>query len=130
MEPEGVCRSHRGHTCSALTGVPPQNTQRRLLLGFPTSTSSVVHAPDRLAAVLGLLVSETLPAGLVVGTSTYPRRMAKLRAASRPANDTTAEPHDFEVDLDDHGGDYDEALASARASVPEGWVLLSVSLVD
>jgi hypothetical protein len=50
----------------------------------------------------------------------------KLLAASRPTNDTTADPHTFEVDLDDHHGDWDEALASARASVPEGWVLLSV----
>lgn len=56
--------------------------------------------------------------------------MAKLHCATRPANDTAAEPERFDVDLDDHGGDHAAALQSARDSVPEGWVLLHTMLID
>lgn len=50
----------------------------------------------------------------------------KLHAASRPDDDTTAEPHRYVVEAPT----YDKALAQAQASVPEGWVLLSVLRVE
>ena len=50
----------------------------------------------------------------------------KLRCASRPTNNTLGGAHHFDVDLADHAGDYEQAPAAARASVPEGWVLLHV----
>ena len=53
-----------------------------------------------------------------------------MRCASRPANDTTAEAEHFDIDLADHDGDWDAALLSARASVPEGWKLLHVQSID
>jgi hypothetical protein len=56
------------------------------------------------------------------------RVVPTLHAAHRPADDTTAEATLLELDLADHGGDYDQALASARAAVPEGHVLLHVLL--
>lgn len=43
-------------------------------------------------------------------------------------DDTRAEAHVF--DLDDHDGDRDAALLSARASVSEGWLLLHIQEVD
>lgn len=45
-----------------------------------------------------------------------------LHAASRPADDTTAEAHHWTLE----GDDYDTLLAEAKAGVPEGWVLLWV----
>lgn len=45
-----------------------------------------------------------------------------IHAASRPANDTSAEPHRWTVE----GDDYDALLAEVKAAVPDGWVLLSV----
>jgi len=53
-----------------------------------------------------------------------------MRCATRPADDTTAQAEHFDIDLDDHDGDWDQALLSARASVPEGWVLLNIQKVD
>lgn len=50
--------------------------------------------------------------------------LVKILAASRPANDTTAEAHRWTVEADD----YDTALDEARAAVPEGFVLLSVQV--
>lgn len=46
-----------------------------------------------------------------------------LHAASRPVDDTTAEPHRWTVE----GDDYARLYAEARAAVPAGWVLLYVS---
>lgn len=47
-----------------------------------------------------------------------------MHASSRPANDTTAQPHTWTVEA----ADYDTAYAEARAAVPDGWVLLSVQV--
>ena len=47
-----------------------------------------------------------------------------MHAASRPANDTTAEAHHWTVEADD----YDTALDEVRAAVPDGFVLLSVQV--
>lgn len=47
-----------------------------------------------------------------------------LHARSRPHGDTDAEPHAFTVEADT----YPEALAQAKASVPDGWDLLSVHI--
>lgn len=49
-----------------------------------------------------------------------------LHAASRPADDTIAEPHRFDVEA----ATYEDALAQARASVPDGWVLLYVTRAE
>lgn len=46
----------------------------------------------------------------------------KLEARSRPRDDYDAEPHATVVEADTYEG----ALAEAKASVPDGWVLLSV----
>lgn len=48
----------------------------------------------------------------------------KTHAASRPADDTTAEAHRWTVEADT----YDAALAEVHAAVPEGFVLLSVQV--
>ncbi|WP_183407729.1 hypothetical protein [Nocardioides marmoriginsengisoli] len=45
-----------------------------------------------------------------------------LHAASRPTDDTTADAHHWTLE----GDDYDALLAEAKASVPQGWVLLYV----
>lgn len=45
-----------------------------------------------------------------------------LHAASRPANDTTAEPHRWQVE----GDDYDALMVEIKEAVPDGWKLLSV----
>jgi hypothetical protein len=47
-----------------------------------------------------------------------------MHAASRPTNDTAAEPHRWTVEA----ADYDAALAEVHAAVPEGFVLLSVQV--
>ncbi len=46
----------------------------------------------------------------------------KIHAASRPADDTTAEAHRWTVETDD----YEAGLAEVRMAVPDGWVLLHV----
>lgn len=48
----------------------------------------------------------------------------KIHAASRPHNDTTADPHYWAVG----GDDYDQLLTEIRAAVPDGWDLLSVQV--
>lgn len=48
----------------------------------------------------------------------------KIRAASRPKNDTTAEAHRWTIEADD----YDTGLAEVKAAVPEGRVLLWVNV--
>ncbi|WP_183407632.1 hypothetical protein [Nocardioides marmoriginsengisoli] len=45
-----------------------------------------------------------------------------LHFASRPAADTTAEAHHWTLE----GDDYDTLVGEAKASVPDGWHLLSV----
>lgn len=45
-----------------------------------------------------------------------------LLCASRPRDDHDAEPHHFEAE----GDTYDQALAAAHASVPDGWILMHV----
>lgn len=45
-----------------------------------------------------------------------------MHAASRPRDDSTAEAHTWDLE----GDDYDQLLAEAKASVPDGWVLLHV----
>lgn len=45
-----------------------------------------------------------------------------LQCSSRPRDDFHAEPHHFEAE----GDTYDQAYAAAEASVPDGWLLLSV----
>ena len=45
-----------------------------------------------------------------------------LHCSSRPRDDHDAEPHHFETE----GETYDQAFEVARASVPEGWILLGV----
>lgn len=45
-----------------------------------------------------------------------------LQCSSRPRVDQDAEPHRFEA----QGDTYDQAFAAARASVPDGWLLLHV----
>lgn len=47
-----------------------------------------------------------------------------LHCAMRPADDTTAEAHTWDIDTPD----YDAGLLEARASVPEGWQLLHVQV--
>lgn len=46
----------------------------------------------------------------------------KLTGRMRPRDDYDAEPHEAEVEAETHA----EALAEMQASVPDGWVLLSV----
>ncbi|MBS45746.1 MAG: hypothetical protein CMH83_21745 [Nocardioides sp.] len=48
--------------------------------------------------------------------------LVRMHAASRPADDITAEPHRWTVEADT----YDDALAEVRGGVPDGWVLLDV----
>lgn len=45
-----------------------------------------------------------------------------LHCSSRPRDDQEAEPHQFEAE----GDDYDQAYATAHASLPDGWILMSV----
>ena len=50
----------------------------------------------------------------------------KLLARSRPHGDTAADAHEHVVEADT----YDAAVAEARASVPDGWDLLSVQTLE
>lgn len=45
-----------------------------------------------------------------------------LHCSSRPRDDQDAEPHLFTTD----GDTYDQAFAAAQASVPDGWLLMSI----
>ncbi|GAW54797.1 hypothetical protein [Nocardioides sp. PD653] len=46
-----------------------------------------------------------------------------LRATARPHADTSAPPQRLEAEHDD----YDEAMASLRRQVPDGWDLLHIT---
>lgn len=46
----------------------------------------------------------------------------QIHATSRPADDTTATPHEWTIETDD----YDQGMTEVRAAVPDGWVLLGV----
>lgn len=48
----------------------------------------------------------------------------QIHAASRPADDTTAEAHRWTVETDD----YEAGMAEVRMAIPEGWVLLHVTV--
>lgn len=50
----------------------------------------------------------------------------KLRARSRPFNDTNADAHEWIVEADT----YEQGRDEAKLVVPEGWVLLSVQVID
>jgi hypothetical protein len=45
-----------------------------------------------------------------------------LACSSRPRDDQDAEPHHFDAE----GDTYDQAYAAAHASLPDGWILMSV----
>lgn len=49
-----------------------------------------------------------------------------LLARSRPHGDTLADAHEWTVEATD----YDAALTEAKASVPEGWNLISVQTIE
>jgi hypothetical protein len=50
----------------------------------------------------------------------------KLRARSRPKNDTLADAHEWVVEADT----YEAGREEAKLAVPEGWVLLSVQVLE
>lgn len=51
-----------------------------------------------------------------------PPVIVTLQCSSRPRDDQDAEPHHFEAE----GETYDQAFAAAQASLPDGWILMSV----
>lgn len=48
-----------------------------------------------------------------------------LHCSSRPRDDQDADPHHFQAE----GATYDQAYAAAHASLPDGWILMSVRTV-
>jgi hypothetical protein len=50
----------------------------------------------------------------------------KLRARSRPKADTEAEVHEWIVEAET----YEQGREEAKMAVPEGWVLLSVQVLE